>query len=383
MQTCAQGTRPGTFSLTDLQDLSIGDTKQMQTGCTADIGGEGHGSGLAYLKQEWFGWPENGEFEWGGLGDSCGMCAFQWGCECGGANIGGKRGRVKRKQYLGDARSCCLANFRKNQTKIIGDKTCAPEHRDPERDTCKGIIRPFCEEGNKIVTDSNCKLLETSNNTMYSEIMKTFCNKNENITHPDCINWCKENQTKCTTLSTANECIKYGICDTPGECATNPNCTPTAVNDIQAQCAKYGITMSSTGLQLYNCSRSGIDDLLTDCRENNIDVSICTPQKLQDTIDNEIQQQQLNLTQQAMTKSSENYETTRNAIMNMLSEPTDTTSTGTTSTGTTVTKTTSTTGTSEIIPGLDNNTFYIILGVLILLSCISSISSSLGVVVVI
>jgi hypothetical protein len=277
-----------------------------------------------------------------------------------------------------------LANFRKNQTKIIGDKTCAPEHRDPERDTCKGIIRPFCEEGNKIVTDNNCKLLETSNNTMYSELMKSFCNKNANITHPDCINWCKENQTKCTTLSTANECIKYGICDTPGECATNQNCTPAEINSIQAECAKYRITMSSTGLELYNCSRKGIDDLLTDCRENNIDASICTPQKLKDTIDNEIQQQQLNATQQAMAKSSENYETTRNAIMNMLSEPTDTTSTSTGTIGTKTTTTSSITGiTSEIIPGLDNNTFYIIMIIFIVLSCISSISSSLGVVVVI
>ncbi len=378
MQTCAQGQRPGRFSLTDLQDVSVGDSKQMQTGCTADIGGDGAGSGLAYLKTEWFGWPENGEFEWGGLGDSCSLCAFQYGCECGGG-IGGKRGKVKRKQYLGDPKSCCLVNSIKNQTKIIGDKTCAPENRDPTRDTCREVFRSYCGEGSRIVTDESCKNLDSSNNALFVDLMKTYCNKPENVANSTCIQWCKNNVDKCPNLNTYNDCIKYGICESTSECAIDPKCTAAAVNDIQGECSKLGIVMSSLGTQLYACTRKGIDDLVNDCKENNIDKNICTPQKLQDTIDNQIQQQQLNLTEKAMTQSSENYQSTKNAIMNMLGDEPESSS----SISTTSTTTSTRTNASQIIPGLDDNTFYIILIVLIVLSCCSSISSSLGIIVVV
>lgn len=75
------------FSLKDLADVYVGDSKQMNKGCGPHVDGTQDGSGYAWMKNRGFGWPENGEFEWGGPGKVVGLCSDiggGYGCECSG-----------------------------------------------------------------------------------------------------------------------------------------------------------------------------------------------------------------------------------------------------------------------------------------------------------
>ena len=96
------GTHPKAYSLNDLKDLEINKTKQQNKGCCPNIGGAQDGGGQDRCLAKGFSWPNNGEFEWGGLGTSCNMCSdtSSYGCDCSGSAIGGKRPKVKRTAFL-------------------------------------------------------------------------------------------------------------------------------------------------------------------------------------------------------------------------------------------------------------------------------------------
>lgn len=135
--TCSKGVYPGKFTLADLKDLTKGETKQMNKGCGPLLADSSiAGSNYDMLKKQGFGWPDNGEFEYGGVGDECNMCSLieGYGCECQGSGekVVGKRGVVKRVAFKGDLTECCLANIeRQDANKTIGDYTCDPEIENP------------------------------------------------------------------------------------------------------------------------------------------------------------------------------------------------------------------------------------------------------------
>lgn len=149
-QTCANGTRPGGISLADLQDLQIG-ASRAGSGCTANVGGVLPGSGYEYAKKTGFSFPDNGEFEWGGLGDTCRMCDGEWGCECAGSAVVGSKPTVKRVAYLADPATCCISN-----AVTTGGKTCDPKYRDRNGAACKTSMMNYCAQGTNIVSDASC-----------------------------------------------------------------------------------------------------------------------------------------------------------------------------------------------------------------------------------
>ena len=63
MGKCPGDSKPYKFSLSDLADISVDSSKQMENGCAPHVDGTQGGSGYAWLKHRGFGWPENGEFE--------------------------------------------------------------------------------------------------------------------------------------------------------------------------------------------------------------------------------------------------------------------------------------------------------------------------------
>jgi hypothetical protein len=305
-------TDPYNFSLDELQDLSIDDQKQQNHGCGPDISGSQAGSWKDQLRDKGFGWPDNGEFNWGDMGDGCTMCAGVWdyGKECN-SGVGGRRPKVKRVAFNGNKDDCCWANHRgKDSTKTKDGKTCDPKYRDPNGNDCTSVYRPFCESGSRIVDNDWCKPFESSNSTLYNTLMKNYCNSSyDSAKHSRCIDWCKSNSTQCTTLNTLTDCQKYGL-------KTN-NCTSENVVKMQTLCKQYGLE-SEQGMRLYGCNADAISTFKKECSDNNVDLKACTPISLQDAKVNNLNKQSLQLQQTAVQQSQQNYNETQQMITNVI-----------------------------------------------------------------
>lgn len=372
-------TKPYKFSLQDLQDMKVDDTKEMPQGCGPNIGGQGDGSGYDWLIHRGFGWPDNNEFEWGGLGGDCGLCSdvgSGYGCECSGDKaIGGKRGKVRRKAFKGDPTKCCFANFGgRGSASIVDGNTCDFDYRDPSSTACTNVYRDYCKSSNKIIDDYKCKSLSNSNSTLYNQLMKEYCNKNvSNSLKNQCLDWCKSNSTECTVLNLQTDCAKYGFCENNDSKKCGRDCTRQNVVDIQAKCKKYGIE-SEQGMRLYGCTKKGINLIEKECTEFGVDLSLCSPIALQDAKQNKLAQEQLRIQEEAKVQSQKNYEQTQNTIADVLGLP---------SVEQTSSQQLQLQQTENKLPGNDKQEFpYLIVIVIILLICCLSSSSlsSLGIV---
>lgn len=310
--TCSNGVRPYKFSLDELKDLRLYETKQMDKGCGPNIEGAADvaGGGLNMLNLKGFGWPDNGEFEWGGLGDNCDLCDGEYGCECTKtAHIGGRRGKVKRKAFKANATDCCLANAeRQDAVQIVGDYTCDPENRKPTSTGCTNVYSEYCKVGDRMLTDAKCGYLQNSHSTLYNQLMKETCNKDEHYMNSKCLDWCGSNSTDCSKLNVYKDCRKYEI-------PTN-ECTPQKVVDIRTDCVKYGIA-SEQGLAIYKCSPAGIKALTDECKVNNV-VDTCSPTSIQDAIDNATRSAQLEVQAKTTQQIQENYDKTQKTISDIL-----------------------------------------------------------------
>lgn len=317
-------TRPYKFSLNELKHLRIGETEQMGKGCGPAIEGPSAGDNQDSLKIQGFGWPENDEFEYGGMGDNCGLCSNHpdYGCEChGGDAIGGRRGKVKRKAFKGDPTNCCFANIEiKDSQKIDGDFTCDPKYRDPGGTDCTNIYADYCKIGDRAITDDKCKKLGGSNITLFNTLMTDKCNLDEFYKTAECINWCKNNSTQCNKLNTFQSCQEFGI--------DQSECTPQKVLDVKTDCQKYGIR-SEQGLAVSQCSPASIKALVDQCKEYNI-LDSCSPSGIQDAIDNATRAAQLEMQARTQEQIQQNYETTQKTIadiLNLTEEPSEITPT--------------------------------------------------------
>ena len=220
--------------------------------------------------------------------------------------------------------NCCFANVERkgaNTTYDNGWFQCDPKHTDPGGTACTNIYSNYCKVGDRIITDSKCKALKNSNITLFNDLMGAKCDLDQFYQTTECINWCKENSTKCNKLNTETSCKEFEI--------PTSECTSQKVIDLKTECQKYGIR-SEQGLAIYKCSPAGVKALINDCKENNI-LDTCTPGALQDAIDNATRAAQLEMTAQTAADSAaqiqKNYDTTQATIANILnltSEPTPT-----------------------------------------------------------
>ena len=317
MGKCPGDSQPYQFSLNDLADVYVGDSKQMNKGCGPHVDGTQDGSGYAWMKNRGFGWPENGEFEWGGLGESCGLCsdiAGGYGCECSGGNaVIGKRGKVKRIAFKADPTECCLQNSAaKNSTKILNGLTCEPKYRDPSNSECNAVFLDYCSD-DKIVSDQKCINLKNSNSTLYNRLMTNYCNaSSSNASTSDCIDWCKSNMSSCTLLDTDSDCKVYNI--------PSNKCTPQAVNTVKNKCQTYGM-LSSQGLPVgsYPCTGEGITSFEQACKVYNlIPGTTCTANALDNA---KLESQSERLANDATEQSQQQFEETQKILSKVLNMP--------------------------------------------------------------
>jgi hypothetical protein len=217
--------------------------------------------------------------------------------------------------------NCCFANVERkgaNTTYDNGWFQCDPKHTDPGGTACTNIYSNYCKVGDRAITDSNCKALKNSNFTLFNDLMGAKCDLNEFYQTTECINWCKENSTKCNKLNTETSCKEYSI--------PTSECTSQKVLDVQTECQKYGMR-SEQGLTISQCSPASIKVLTDQCKEYKI-LDTCTPGALQDAIDNVTRAAQLEMTAQTAADTAaqiqKNYDTTRATItdlLNLTSEP--------------------------------------------------------------
>lgn len=302
------GERPYKFTLNDLKDVNIDDSKEMPKGCGPDT----H-ENQEWLKKRGFGWPDNDEFQWGGLGGGCGLCSNideGYGCEChGGDAIVGKRGRVKRIHYKADPKDCCLANMEgKDKNAIIGSYTCHPDNRNPGHTSCSNIYRDYCKESDNLF-NPNCQALKNTNSSIYNQLMQEKCNTEEHYNSSMCRNWCSTNKSLCTMLDTTNKCVQYKI--------TDPECTEQKVSEVQNLCKTYKIIEGLDDLGYYPCNLNGIKLLEDNCKEVNIDLDSCSPTAL----DLEENRLELQKTREQNAEQNERTEKTFNEFLQPTTTP--------------------------------------------------------------
>jgi hypothetical protein len=144
--------------------------------------------------------------------------------------------------------------------------------------------------------------------------MGAKCDLDEFYQTTECINWCKENSTKCNKLNTFQSCKVFEI--------PTSECTPQKVLDVKAECEKYGIR-SEQGLAVTKCSPASIKALTDQCKEYGI-LDSCSPGAIQDAIDNATRAAQLEMTAQSQEQIQKNYDTTQKTIadiLNLTAEP--------------------------------------------------------------
>ncbi len=303
--------KPTSLTLEDLSDVNVGESKQQTTGC----GGIGNPTGD--LWNAGFRYPQNGEFEWDtDLGEGCWTCTNHWGEECFDAGSGGRwgrRGKIKRREFKGDKLQCCLNNTKNpGAHKIQDGYTCDPNYRNPTSSDCRQAIISFCGVDNRIINDTRCVDLSSSDATTFNTLMERHCNSSdENAKGSKCINWCESNRTSCTRLNTIQNCEKYEI---------KTDCSAQKIVDIKTQCQKYGM-LSEQGLPIgdYACTISGIDSLKKEC--DTYDLTDCTATGVSSA---KVSAQSKEQADTALEQSKQQFEFTKTALAQVVGLPEDT-----------------------------------------------------------
>lgn len=359
--TCQQdqySVAPYTFSLDELVDLKIDEEKQMEKGC-GPINAVTHNSSL---KDQGFGWPDNGEFDWGSWGDTCWMASDKHGCEyLKFGYVLGKRGKVKRVAYKGDPLECCKANTSAaGASKTADGKTCDPDkYRNASSYECNALLDTYCKENDNMNTQE-CKNLVKSNSTLYNQLMSDYCNRSKDNAQKDvCSNWCSTNSSKCTLINLINSCKEKGL---------DESCTQTDIDNLQSECVKYGmVTGLGTVIGDYKCTKEGLATLKADCDTYKLDSGSCSANALDTAKRNAFESRENQLTRD---QAAEEYQKTQDAIKQITGIDV--------SLDTTTTMTPSTTSSTSLLSTLTSgDNLYITIGIILVVVLIFSSSLSL------
>ncbi len=236
MGQCQSGGYPTSFSLQDLQDLDIGQKKEMSSGCGAAIEGTQPGSGYATLASRGFSFPNNSEFSWGGLGNTCNMCsdvAKGYGCECNKDNVMGNRGTVKRTAFTGDKTQCCISQTEK----LIGGKTCGPSYQNQYKTAdCDAPMISYCNQGDNWTKKECMQWVSAAilqGRDAPNAYISNWCAAGSNFKTDACQTWCSAVRRNPSMRSACDIPVQY-YCKENG---TDPLCTclepPENVTRIQ------------------------------------------------------------------------------------------------------------------------------------------------------
>lgn len=168
---------PNEVSLEQLITTPIGG-QYNAGGCVIDLGGKSH---LANCVDSGLKWPENGEFDFGGQGNTpCKVCNMNNGLDYTGRSCpifniaygGGGHCTVTRVAYKGDRTRCCL----NNGGALDGSTTCDPQYRDgPNAPVCNSVFSSYCSQGDRIFTDPQCLTWANKNNDSANAIKENYC----------------------------------------------------------------------------------------------------------------------------------------------------------------------------------------------------------------
>jgi hypothetical protein len=336
--------RPREITLAELVDIQKDGKFTLKEGC----GPRSPWNTEWELKNRGFKYPENGEFVFTIGDEQCGLCATEYGNDCGNSGLVGDRGGVKRVAYNGDQTRCCMANIGGQNTSKIdttSNTTCLPnDYTNPASSYCSNTYTDYCV-GSNIVDDSQCKKLSMSNATLYNKLMSSYCNENDSNAHnTTCIDWCTTNS--CPRLNNSEDCKRYGI--------SEEACTSQAALDIKTKCLNYGM-LSTQGLPVgnYKCTQKGLTDLEQDCKDNGIPLTTCNANKLDNAYSDNLAKK---LASAAQEQSDAQFKVTQDALSQVLGLPQNQTTT----------------------ESSDQTQTYIIIAIIILIICMSSVSSLVG-----
>jgi len=236
--TCSNEGKSRAFTLDELVDLKIGQIKEMGKGCGPSITGLQGGSNYARLVSRGFGFPDNGEFAYGGLGSSCAMCsdpAAGYGCDnCSGAStVGGSRGTVKRIAYTADPTACCKSVG----SKTINGRSCDPKYRNYTETYCDDPMLSYCSQNNwgkdECRSWTQAAITTGSGRTTPNVQISNYCSTGNNFTKKECQEWCSSVRDK-PDMKRACDGVVINYCNNN---PTDPQCTcmnpPENITKIQ------------------------------------------------------------------------------------------------------------------------------------------------------
>lgn len=236
MGQCTSTGMSRAFTLDELKDLKVGETKEMGKGCGPAVSGTQGGSCYSRLVGRGFSYPANGEFNWGGMGSTCAMCSEVtkgYGCDnCTGSNaIIGRRGTVKRISYLGDKAKCCYSG-----TQVVDGKTCDPKYVNQYATTdCDEAMIAHCVGDN--IENNKCRQwistsLDNKRSTPNTNL-KTYCSQGKNYAKAVCQEWVDKTKNISGFEGESDQSIIAYCTNNP----TDANCTcmkpPSNVSKIE------------------------------------------------------------------------------------------------------------------------------------------------------
>ena len=257
MGKCQSSHYPHKYSNPELVNLNIGERAQSPSGCTPCIGGNQWGSGEDRCRHKGFSWPNNGEYEWGGLGEhDCNYCTADEGCDChGGGGIAGCKCTVKRAAFNGNLGACCLLGGTRQLTSVKLNYPMDWKYFKGDYYTCNSkIFNPYQQDS--VV---NCA----------AEVLKV-CSDQDQATWDQwdakkkgaCVDWVNEAGTAHYSEAAAvlqgslqTFANKYKTADQPTDVHAQ-----AYLGNILAQCAKYPAACDAQMKQL--CSAMTRNDVL-------------------------------------------------------------------------------------------------------------------------
>ncbi len=219
------GRGPTSPTINDLKNLRIGEVWSPNDTTCCPVTDDSNGSCV----KKGFSWPANGEFTWGGLGDTCNtVCAVNYGNTCNSGIIG-RKPQVKRTAYLADRAACC-----KGGDQIINGKTCDPQYINPTSDGCSAQLAKTCV-GEALFTDSACQ---------------SWCSKNPELCNTNKSQYCKLNMERLNCQNFALKLSQSG--DNRMDGTVSDYCARTSGDSFCACQIKPIYTGSNPELQVLN-----------------------------------------------------------------------------------------------------------------------------------
>ena len=165
----------GKFSLTDLQNLGLNQTKDSSSGCVPNFP-----TSRSTAESNGFGYPNNGEFDYSDTGAPCNMCAFSYGDDsCTGAIgspiIAGHRPAVIRKSFHGDPTNCCQTG---NLLDSSGN-TCDPIYQNS--DNCTTALTNYCNNTDNVSSAKCSGFIQKHGKDQFLDTINAYCKKGDNV----------------------------------------------------------------------------------------------------------------------------------------------------------------------------------------------------------